>query len=394
VSPGSYPKSSSDIRHFRDICQLAGVNRFNLAVARDVDFDGDGQALISAVTTSIRPRHGLLPERGRKAPSRSHRGRRPAGQLGGKNLQQRITTTTGRMDLSSRVAWFPHAIRSPFSEMRTGTVHRRHETGVGFTESLRSTYSAWGDYDNDGWASTPTSNQRRTSPTGLYHNRATGPSRKSRRPACRRRERLLQGVQLDRLRPRQLSGPCSSTTCKRPPPLPQTIAQHLQATSTTSMVSDGPLYADSDAGPGTTTTMAGSTSSRAHLLSTNRSRTSSRADRQAPPSTIEPASSANLGGKGFRRQDPGSLPWTSVFAQWDLTSATFDNAAFSTVPGHRRPGLGTLVPTACSERRRQKRFAESPPRLAPGSSEGTWISCADWVTGTATRHLHRDGGAP
>ena len=97
----------------------------------------------------------------------------------------------------------------------------------------------------------------------LYHNRGDGTFEEvagQGRRLQQARQLYLQGCRLDRLRQRRLSGPVRQQPERRRPAAITTIATAPSPTSPSRWASTGPSRA-SRAGPGTTTTTAGSTSS-------------------------------------------------------------------------------------------------------------------------------------
>jgi hypothetical protein len=77
------------------------------------------------------------------------------------------------MDLFiSRGAWFPYPIRQSLLRNNGNGTFTGVTQEAGITESLRSTYSAWADYDNDGWLDVFLISE--DEPNRLYHNRGNG----------------------------------------------------------------------------------------------------------------------------------------------------------------------------------------------------------------------------
>jgi ASPIC and UnbV/FG-GAP-like repeat len=174
LSLDHYLKNEFDIGKFRDIGQLAGVNRFNMAGGGVMeDFDNDGR-LDLAVTTFNPVEHmayyrnsgdGTFEERTESA------GLIP--QLGGKNLVQTDYNNDGRMDIFiSRGAWLDHPIRQSLLRNNGDNTFTDVTQQVGLLDPVNSTNSSWADYDNDGWLDVYILNE--TSSNRLYHNRRDG----------------------------------------------------------------------------------------------------------------------------------------------------------------------------------------------------------------------------
>jgi hypothetical protein len=174
VSLDHYLKNEFDIGKFRDIGQLAGVNRFNMAGGGVMeDFDNDGR-LDLAVTTFNPIEHmayyrnlgnGTFEERTESAGL--------IQQLGGKNLVQTDYNNDGRMDIFiSRGAWLNHPIRQSLLRNNGDGTFTDVTQQVGLLDPVNSTNSSWADYDNDGWLDVYIINE--TSSNRLYHNRGDG----------------------------------------------------------------------------------------------------------------------------------------------------------------------------------------------------------------------------
>ena len=174
ISIDRFAKSEFDIGRFRDIGDLAKVNRFNMAGGSVMeDFDNDG--LLDLATTSFDPTLPMALYRNQGDGTFKEMAK-TAGlldQLGGKNLVQTDFNNDGRMDLFiSRGAWFS----SPFPQ----TLLRNNGDGsfsdvtkeAGLLDPVNSTCSRWADYDNDGWLDVYIICERQTN--RLYHNRGDG----------------------------------------------------------------------------------------------------------------------------------------------------------------------------------------------------------------------------
>ena len=180
VAPGylvpldHYLKNEFDIGKFRDIGQLAGVNRFNMAGGAVMeDFDNDGR-LDLAVTTFNPVEHmayyhnsgdGTFQERTESAGL--------IQQLGGKNLVQTDYNNDGHMDIFiSRGAWLNYPIRQSLLRNNGNGTFTDVTQQAGLLDPVNSTNSSWADYDNDGWLDVFILNE--TSHSRLYHNRRDG----------------------------------------------------------------------------------------------------------------------------------------------------------------------------------------------------------------------------
>jgi FG-GAP-like repeat/ASPIC and UnbV len=174
ISLDHYLKNEFDIGKFRDIGQIAGVNRFNMAGGGVMeDFDNDGR-LDLAVTSYDPVEHmayyhnsgdGTFEDRTESA------GLIP--QLGGKNLVQTDYNNDGNMDLFiSRGAWLNYPIRQSLLRNNGDGTFTDVTKQAGLLDFVNSTNSSWADYDNDGWLDVFILNE--TSHNRLYHNRRDG----------------------------------------------------------------------------------------------------------------------------------------------------------------------------------------------------------------------------
>jgi hypothetical protein len=146
-------QSEFDIGKFRDIGQLAGVNRFNMAGGAVLeDFDGDGR--LDLALTSFDPTMSMAYYHNTGDGTFEDRSRAAGltAQLGGQNLVQTDYNNDGRPDLFvSRGAWFPLPI--PQSLLRNDGDGRFTNVTreAGLLGPVNSTASRWADFDNDGF---------------------------------------------------------------------------------------------------------------------------------------------------------------------------------------------------------------------------------------------------
>jgi hypothetical protein len=370
-------KSEFDIGKFRDIGQLAGVNRFNLAGGAVMeDFDNDGR-LDLAVTTFDPSEHmafyrnagdGTFQERTEKAGL--------AGQLGGKNLQQTDYNNDGHLDLFiSRGAWFPHPIRQSLLRNNGDGTFSDVTQQAGFTDSLRSTYSAWADYDNDGWLDAYLISEDQ--PNRLYRNRGDGTFEEIAAKA---------GVQGDG------KGYCKGSNWIDfdNDDYPDLFVDYLRGDAhlyrnnrdgsfsdvTTSMGIDGPRYGfgcwawdyDNDGWLDIFATCYDHSLEDVvkGLIGQPHERQSNRLFR-------------NLEGRGFKDKTK-EAGLDMVFETMGSNFGDFDNDGFLDMYlGTGDPDLGTLVPNRMFKNVAGKRFAEITASSGTGHlQKGHGVSCADW----------------
>ena len=153
VSIDRFVRSEFDIGKFRDIGDLAKVNRFNMAGGAVIeDFDNDG--LLDLATTSFDPTMPMAfyRNKGDGAFEEKTDDAGLLGQLGGKNLVQTDFNNDGRMDLFiSRGAWLFSPIRQSLLRNNGDGTFSDVTEEAGLLDPVNSTHSCWADYDNDGW---------------------------------------------------------------------------------------------------------------------------------------------------------------------------------------------------------------------------------------------------
>ncbi len=153
VSIDRFLKSEFDIGKFRDIGDKVKVNRFNMAGGAVMeDFDQDG--LLDLATTSFDPSLPMTYYRnagdGTFVLKTEEAGL--SQQLGGKNLVQTDFNNDGHLDLFiSRGAWLNSPVRQSLLKNNGNGTFSDVTEQAGLLDPVNSTYSCWGDYDNDGW---------------------------------------------------------------------------------------------------------------------------------------------------------------------------------------------------------------------------------------------------
>jgi ASPIC and UnbV/FG-GAP-like repeat len=174
VSIDHFLKSEFDIGKFRDIGEKVKVNRFNMAGGAVMeDFDHDG--LLDLATTSFDPSLPMTFYRNAGDGSFVLK-TKEAGlseQLGGKNLVQTDYNNDGHLDLFiSRGAWLNSPVRQSLLKNNGNGTFSDVTESAGLLDPVNSTYSCWGDYDNDGWLDVYIICELQTN--RLYHNRGDG----------------------------------------------------------------------------------------------------------------------------------------------------------------------------------------------------------------------------
>jgi ASPIC and UnbV/FG-GAP-like repeat len=169
-----FVKSEFDIGKFHDIGHLAKVNRFNMAGgAVFEDFDNDG--LLDLATTSFDPTMPMAYYKNEGDGTFKEVTERAGllAQLGGKNLVQTDFNNDGRMDLFiSRGPWIYSPMRQSLLRNNGDGTFSDVTEDAGLLDPVNSTYSCWGDYDNDGWLDVYIVCEQQTN--RLYHNRGNG----------------------------------------------------------------------------------------------------------------------------------------------------------------------------------------------------------------------------
>jgi FG-GAP-like repeat/ASPIC and UnbV len=174
VSIDHFLKSEFDIGKFRDIGDLAKVNRFNMAGGAVMeDFDGDGR--LDLATTSFDPSIPMAYYRNAGDGTFTEMTEQAGliGQLGGKNLVQTDFNNDGHMDLFiSRGPWLLSPMRPSLLRNNGNGTFTDVTAKSGLIEPVNSTYSCWADYDNDGWLDVYLVCEQQSN--RLYHNRGNG----------------------------------------------------------------------------------------------------------------------------------------------------------------------------------------------------------------------------
>jgi hypothetical protein len=166
--------SEFDIGRFRDVGQLAGVNRFNQAGGAIMDdFDNDG--LLDVVTTSFDCTESMAYYRNTGDGKFIDR-TKEAGltdQLGGLVCYQGDFDNDGRMDIFvPRGAWLPWPIRPSLLRNDGSGSFTDVTEKAGLLTAVNSNAASWADYDNDGFIDLFVGSERQLNL--LYHNRGDG----------------------------------------------------------------------------------------------------------------------------------------------------------------------------------------------------------------------------
>ncbi len=174
ISIERFVKSEFDIGRFRDIGELAKVNRFNTAGGAVLeDFDNDG--LLDLATTAFDPTRpmALYRNSGTGTFTETTEAAGLLDQLGGKNLVQTDFNNDGYLDLFiSRGAWMISPVRQSLLRNNGNGTFSDVTRAAGLLDPVNSTYSCWADYDNDGWLDVYIICEQQTN--RLYHNRGDG----------------------------------------------------------------------------------------------------------------------------------------------------------------------------------------------------------------------------
>ncbi len=167
-------KSEFDIGRFRDVGQLAGVNRFNQSGGAIMeDFDNDG--LLDIVVSSLDPSTPLAFYRNKGDSTFDDRSKEAGitNQLGGLVCYQTDYDNDGRMDIFvPRGAWLRHPIRPTLLHNQGAGEFRDVTKESGLLDPVNSNAAAWADYDNDGWLDLFVCCEKQTN--RLYHNKGNG----------------------------------------------------------------------------------------------------------------------------------------------------------------------------------------------------------------------------
>ncbi len=147
-----YIHSEFDIGKFRDVADVAGVNRFNQAGGAVMeDLDGDG--LLDLAVTSFDPTQAMSFYHNKGDGTFEDRSESAgvSGQLGGLYCVQADYDNDGRMDLFiPRGAWLSYPMRPTLLRNDGGTFTDVTEA-AGLLDTVNSISASWADYDNDGW---------------------------------------------------------------------------------------------------------------------------------------------------------------------------------------------------------------------------------------------------
>ena len=256
--------SEFDIGKFRDVGHLVGVNRYNQAGGAIMeDFDNDG--LLDLAVTSIDPTQPMAFYRNkgdgtfedRSEASRRHRPTGRAGLLPGRLRQRR---PHGHVHPARR--WLPLPIRPTLAaQQRRRAASPMSPRRPGLLDPVNSNTACLGRLRQRRLARPV--RRLRAQTNRLYHNRGRRDVRGGRRQGRavrRRRGSLLQGGAVDRLRQRWVSRPVPEQPRAATAGCITTIATARSPRSPRQWASMG-RRRGSRAGPGTSTTTAGSTSS-------------------------------------------------------------------------------------------------------------------------------------
>ena len=261
LSIDHFTKSEFDIGRFRDVAHLAGVNRLNQSGGAIMDdFDNDGR--LDLVVTAMGPTEPMACYHNKGDGSFEDRTESAglAAQLGGLVCYQADYNNDGWMDIFiSRGAWFPFPIR-PSLLRNDGGTFTDVTAEAKLLEPLNSNAACWADYDNDGFVNLFVACERQ--PSRLYHNKRDGTFEEVGLKAGVRGtgKQFTKGatwIDYDN----DGAPISSSTTCSGPPNFSTTNAtEHFpKSPSRCRFTAQSEAF---PAGPGTTTTTAGSISSR------------------------------------------------------------------------------------------------------------------------------------
>ena len=343
------------------------------------DFDNDG--LLDLAVTSLRPDapmafyhntgDGTFEDRTEAAGLTE--------QLGGMNLrsdrlQQR--RPAGSLHLRGRLAALPDAARRLLRNNGDGTFTDVTRRG-GAAEPVNSTASCWADYDNDGWLDVFVVCERQ--PNRLYHNRGNGTFEEVAARAgvgSRPAELYCKGanwIDYDNddypdLFVDNLNGDARA--------LSQQSQRHLQRRHRARWASTGPQVGfscwawdyDNDGWLDIFATCYDYSLDDVvkGLLGQPHDRLSNRLFH-------------NVQGQGLREQDQGGRPGPGLRHHGEQLRRLRQRRLPRHVPGHRRPGPGTLVPNRMFKNVGGKRFAEITASSGTGHlQKGHGVACGDW----------------